>query len=178
MRAFVRMVSCLLGLAAASLGGLLVLEVGWHWLWPADAPVLVPWPAWRARLDQLSWTDAPVRIAAVVLVAAGLLLLLAAAGARRRDVRLRDPMNGVSVSTSPRSLARLVGHHVRTQDNVHGADVTATAKRVKVRATSRLEGAAQLRPRLHESVTALLDDVPLAARPRVTVVVDSPKDRK
>lgn len=177
MRIIVRLISCLSGLAVAGAGGLLAAEVGWHWVWPSDAPLLAPWPSWRTRLGELDWADGPVRITAAVLLVAGLLLLLIAANARRRDVRLHDPANGVSVSTSPRSLARLVGHHVRAQDNVNGASVTASAKKVRVRATSRLEAAATLRTRLHESVGELLRDVPLARQPRITIVVDSPKDR-
>ncbi|NBH10308.1 hypothetical protein GTY80_44580, partial [Amycolatopsis sp. SID8362] len=71
-----------------------------------------------------------------------------------------------------------VGLTVRAQDNVAGASVTASARRIRVRAKSTLEAEGELRPRLLETVSALLDDVPLARRPKVTVVVDSPKDRR
>jgi hypothetical protein len=47
-----------------------------------------------------------------------------------------------------------------------------------VRATSRLEEENQIRPRLLEAVSSLLDEVPLLKRPKVSVVVDSPKDRR
>ncbi|MGW5717807.1 DUF6286 domain-containing protein [Amycolatopsis sp. NPDC003865] len=178
MRVVVRLLSTLLGLAFAAAGALLALEVAWHWWRPASAPLLVPWPRWRAELASLGWDAYAVRVGAGVLAAAGLVLLLCALTAGNRAVRLTDPADEVSVSTSPRSLARLVGLTVRAQDNVAGATVTASARRVRVRAKSTLEAEGELRPRLLETVSALLDDVPLARRPKVSVVVDSPKDRR
>jgi hypothetical protein len=178
VRPIVRLLSTLLGVAFAAAGALLALEVGWHWWRPGSGPLLVPWPGWRAELASLGWDAYAVRVGAGVLAAAGLVLLLCALAARSRAVRLTDPADEVSVSTSPRSLARLVGLVVRAQDNVEGASVTASARRVRVRATSRLETEGALRPRLLETVATLLDDVPLARRPKVSVVVDSPKDRR
>lgn len=178
MRVFVRLLSTLLAIAVAGAGGLLALEVGWHWWRPGDSPLLVPWPQWRDRLAEIGWDSPAVKVTAGVLLAAGLVVLLVASAAKRRAVRLTDPADEVSVTTSPRSLARIVGNRVRTQDNVTGASVTASAKRVRVRATSRLATEGQLRPQLLESVRTLLDTVPLVRRPKVSVVVDSPKDRK
>ncbi|RZQ61355.1 DUF6286 domain-containing protein [Amycolatopsis suaedae] len=178
MRILVRLLSALLGLAVAAAGALLAVEVGWHWWRPGDAPLLVPWPQWRDHLAGLGWDSYAVRLTAGIVAGAGLLVLLAAAVARRRAIRLTDPATEVSVSTSPRALARLVGRTVRAQDNVTGATVTATARKVRVRATSRLSTEAELRPRLRETVTDLLADVPLVRQPRVSVVVDSPKDRR
>ncbi|MDT8914059.1 DUF6286 domain-containing protein [Amycolatopsis sp. PS_44_ISF1] len=178
MRVVVRLLSTLLALAVAAGGALLALEVGWHWWKPRSAPLLVPWPRWREHLAGLDWTATPVRVAAAVVLVAGLVLVALSLGAGRRAVRMTDPAEGVSVSTSPRSLARMVGLAVRAQDNVSGASVTAGARRIRVRASSRLEDEAQLRPRLLETVGTVLDGVPLAHRPKVTVVVDSPKDRR
>lgn len=178
MRVFVRLLSTLLALAVAGVGALLALEVGWHWWRPSDAPLLLPWPQWQDRLAETAWNDNAVRITAVIVAVIGLLLLILSAAARSRAVRLHDPATEVSVSTSPRSLARLVGHRVRGAENVTSASVTATARKVRVRATSRLATEQQLRPRLQETVTELLDDVPLSRKPKVTVVVDSPKDRR
>jgi hypothetical protein len=177
MRLFVRLLSALIGLALAATGVLLALEVGWAWWRPGRGTLFVPWTAWRDRLTELTWNNAAVRVTAIVVAVIGLLLILAAAAAGRRAIRLTDPANEVSVTTSPRSLARLVGVTVRAQDNVAGASVTASAKRIRVRATSRIETEGQLRPRLLETVTGLLDEVPLVRRPKVSVVVDSPKDR-
>jgi hypothetical protein len=175
---FVRLLSTLLALAVSAGGLLLALEVGWSWWRPADSPLLVPWPQWRDRLAELGWDSYVVRLTAGIAAAAGLILLLMSLSARRREVRLHDPVTEVSVTTSPRSLARLVGQRVRAQDNVTGASVTASAKRVRVRATSRLEEENQLRPRLLEAVSSLLDEVPLLKRPKVSVVVDSSRDRR
>jgi hypothetical protein len=175
---FVRLLSTLLALVVAAGGLLLALEVGWYWWRPGDAPLLVPWPEWRDRLAEVGWDSYVVRLAAGIAAGAGLILLLMSLSARRRDVRLHDPVTEVSVTTSPRSLARLVGHQVRAQENVTGAAVTASATKVWVRATSRLEEENQLRPRLLEAVSSLLDELPLLKRPKVSVVVDSPKDRR
>ncbi|WP_216205541.1 DUF6286 domain-containing protein [Amycolatopsis aidingensis] len=178
MRVFVRLLSTLLALAVAAAGGFIALEVGWHWWRPADAPLLLPWPSWQAQLSELQWTSTGLRLVAGITAATGLVLVLAALIARRRSIRLHDPAPSVSVTTSPRSLARLVGHRVRSQDNVDGATVTASAKKVRVRAVSRLEDEQQLRPRLAETVGELLGEIPLTKRPKVSVVVDSPKDRR
>ncbi|MEV6910977.1 DUF6286 domain-containing protein [Amycolatopsis sp. NPDC051071] len=178
MRLFVRLLSALIGLALAAAGVLLALEVGWGWWRPGRGPLFLPWDAWRDRLAELTWGGSSVRLAAIVAGVVGLLLILAAASAGRRAIRLTDPANEVSVTTSPRSLARLVGVTVRAQDNVAGAKVTASAKKIRVRAISRMETEGQLRPRLLETVSGLLDEVPLVRRPKVSVVVDSPKDRR
>ena len=178
MRVFVRLVSTLLGLGLAAAGALLALEVGWAWWRPGSVPLLVPWPRWQAQLAALGWDAYAVRVAAGLLAAAGLVLVLCALAAGNRAIRLTDPADEVSVALSPRALARLVGMTVRAQENVSGATVTASARRVRVRATSRLEAEAELRPRLLATVTTLLDDVPLVRRPKVSVVVDSPKDRR
>ncbi|MEU6645470.1 DUF6286 domain-containing protein [Saccharomonospora sp. NPDC046836] len=178
MRGLVRFFSALLALAVAAAGVLLVLEVAWRWARPGAAPLLVPWPAWRASLSELTWTSMAVQVTALVVAVVGLVLLIVASTARSRDVRLHDPATEVSVTTSPRSLARLVGQHVRAQDNVTGATVTASARKVRVRALSRLETEQQLRPRLTESVALFLGDLPLTQRPKISVVVDSPKDRR
>ncbi|GAB2776533.1 DUF6286 domain-containing protein [Amycolatopsis magusensis] len=178
MRVFVRLLSTLLGLAVAVAGALLAAEVGWHWWRPAEAPLIVPWREWQAELSTLNWTSGPVRLIAALVAVGGLILVLLAASARRRAVRLTDPAEEVSVTTTPRSLARLVGRHVRAEDNVTGASVTASAKKVRVRATSRLATERELRPHLLWVVRELVADVPLARKPRVSVVVDSPKDRR
>lgn len=177
MRVFVRIVAALLALALAAAGTLLALEVGWLWLRPTEGPLLVPWPDWRDRLAEVSWESTPVQVTAWITAVAGLGLLVAALAARRREVVLADPAPGVSVRTSPRSLARIVGTRVRAEDGVRGASVTATPAKVKVRATSRLVGEEQLRPRLTGVVGDLLADLPLVRAPRVSVVVDSPRDR-
>lgn len=178
MRVLVRLLSTLLALAAVAIAAVVVLEVAWHWWRPEDVPLLAPWPRWRETLAGLTWDSVPIRVLAAVTAGAGLLLVGVVLAARRRGVALHDPATEVSVSTSPRSLARLVGHRVRAQDNVERATVTASAKKVRVRAVSRMETEGELRPRLLESVAELLAELPLATTPKVSVVVDSPKDRR
>ncbi|RJQ85248.1 DUF6286 domain-containing protein [Amycolatopsis panacis] len=178
MRVAVRLLSTVLALAIAGGGALLALEVGWHWWQPDRGPLLIPWPQWRTILSTVDWVSTPMRITAGIVVVVGIVLALLAFGAGDRKVPMTEPADGVSVSTSPRALARMVGIAVRAQDNVRGVSVTASARRVRVRATSRLESEEQLRPRLVETVTTVLDDLPLVRRPKVTVVVDSPRDRR
>ncbi|SFQ60313.1 hypothetical protein SAMN05421810_110156 [Amycolatopsis arida] len=178
MRVFVRFLSALLALAVVAAGGFTVLEVGWHWWRPAQAPLVVPWPRWLARLGEVGWDATQVRVLAGAAVAAGLALILVAATARRRLIRLHDPAPGIAVTMSPRSLARLVGHRVREQATVDSATVVASAGRVRVRAASRSVTEEELRPRLTSLVAELVTDLPLARRPAVSVVVDSPKDRR
>ena len=178
MRVLVRSLSALLSLGIAVVGALLALEVGWAWLRPDNGWLLVPWPQWRDYLDGLAWHSTTVRVVAGVLAGAGLVLLLIAATARRRDVLLQDPADEVSVLTSPGSLARIVGQRVRVEDNVSGVSVTATPKKIRVRASSRLESEEQLRPRLMEVVRSTVDDLPLVQTPRISVVVNSPRDHR
>jgi hypothetical protein len=177
VRVLLRLLSPLLGLAVAAAGALLAAEVGWAWARPHGGHLLVPWPSLVARLGDHDWASRPVRLTAAAVAVAGLLLLLVAATARCRDVRLRDPAPGIAVTTSPRSLARLVGHRVRAEDGVGSASVTASHRRVRVRATSRFESGAELRPRLVEVVGEVVDALPVPRAPRVSVAVSSPKDR-
>lgn len=178
MRSLVRLLSVLLGLLIAMAGGLLAAETAWQWFRPQDAPLLSPWPAWRERLDVLTWASTEVRLVAAGVALVGLLILLAALLARPRTIRMANPATEVTVFTTPRSLARAVGHHVRQQENVDSASVSATARKVRVRASSRFVPAAVLRPRLVEAVTDLLDDLPLGKRPRISVAVRSTRGRR
>ncbi|RKT53495.1 DUF6286 domain-containing protein [Saccharothrix australiensis] len=170
MRVLLRLLSPFLGLAVAGAGGLLVAEVAWRW---AGRGRLLPW--WPTGL---TWTDERVRTAALLTAVAGLLLLVLAMAARRKDVRLHAPADGVVVTTTPTALARVVGHRVRAVEGVSGASVTASRRRVRVRATSRRHDEAALRPRLLDAARAVVRDLPMPSPPKVSVVVDSPKDRE
>ncbi|MGH3519100.1 MAG: DUF6286 domain-containing protein [Haloechinothrix sp.] len=167
----------MLGLAFAAVGGVVALEVGWQWWRPDAAPLLVPWQAWRAQLAGVTWASTGTRTIAGLVAAAGAVVLLAALAARRRSIRLRDPATEVSVTTSPRSIARVVGERVRAEGDVTGASVIATGKKVRVRATTRIRTENELHPRLVDVVDELLADLPLVRKPRVSVIVDSPRDR-
>lgn len=179
MRILLRLLVPLFGLAVAAAGALLALEAGWALARPDAGVLLAPWPAWRDSLATYSWSDIPVLVGGGVLALAGLLLMLMAARARRRDVRMVDPTDDVTVVTSPRSLARMIGQRVREEGGVNAASVTATRRKVRVRATaSRLRSEAELGPALISQVTELVSDLPLARMPQVHVVVRSPKDRR
>jgi hypothetical protein len=57
MRILLRLLSPLLGLAAAALKGLVALEINWARVRPADGPLVLPWPAWQATLQGWNWTS-------------------------------------------------------------------------------------------------------------------------
>jgi hypothetical protein len=166
VRVLLRVLSPLLGLASAAAGALLVFAVARHWSgrgWPS-------WPDW-------SWVDRPVLLIGAGVAVGGLCLLVVVSRAGVSQVPLDDPADGVRVVTTPTSLARVVGHRVRAEDGVVDVSVTASRRKVRVRATSRLHDEASLRPRLLEVARGALDELPLPVRPKVSVVVISPKDR-
>ncbi|WP_433270514.1 DUF6286 domain-containing protein [Actinosynnema sp. CS-041913] len=172
MRVLLRLLSPFLGLAVAGIGVLLIAEVAWQ---SAGRGHLIPGAV--TDLPGLSWTDDRVRVPALITAIAGLLLLVIALTARRRFVRLHAPGDGIVVTTSATAVARVVGHRVRQEEGVSGASVTASRRKVHVRATSRLHDEATLRPRLMEVVGETVRRLPIANRPKVSVVVHSPKDR-
>ena len=172
MRVLLRVLSPLLGLALAAAGALLVVVVVRHWSgrgWPA-------WPDWS--WPDWSWVDRPVLVIGAWVAVGGLFLLVLASRAGVSQVPLDDPADGVRVATTPASLARVVGHRVRAEDGVVDVSVAASRRKVRVRATSRLHEEASLRPRLLEVARAAVDDLPMPVRPKVSVVVVSPKDRR
>ncbi|MGH3631976.1 MAG: DUF6286 domain-containing protein, partial [Sciscionella sp.] len=160
MRILVRLLSSLLGLVIAAAGVLLAVESVWAWIYPAKGGLVVGWRAWQRTLSGMHWNDQTVQLIAGGVLIVGLLLLIISSTARRGGVRFNDPSDDVSVTTSPRSLARIVGHRVRAEDGVSSASVSATARKVKVRATSQLQREGELRPRLREITTDLLGTLP------------------
>ena len=166
MRVLLRVLSPLLGLALAAGGVLVVVAVAWHWSGRRITP-----PDW-------SWVDRPVLLIGACLVVGGLFLLVLASRSGVGQVALDDPADGVRVVTTPTSLARVVGHRVRAEDGVLDASVSASRRKVRVRATSRLHDEATLRPRLLDVARAAVEELPMPVRPKVSVVVISPKDRR
>lgn len=177
MRVLLRVLAPLLGLALAAVGVLVVVEVVAAWIGSAGTTgsdgVIVPWPSWQQTLDGLLWATTPVRITAIVVAVVGLLLLLVALAARRHDVPLRPPAPDVTVTTSPQALARMVGRRVRAADAVSSAAVTASRRAISVRAQGwePTDGGTGLAESVRADVESLLDDLPLANRPRVSVAV-------
>lgn len=176
MRVLLRVLAPLLGLALAAAGVLLAIEVVAAWVrTPATTGLLVPWPDWRTSLEGLTWADAPVPGIAIGVAVIGLLLVALGLLARRHDIALTAPTPEVAVTTSPRVLARLVGRRVRATDGVAAATVTATRRRISVGARAWNDAGSGLRSTVGSSVDALLDELPLAHRPRVAVTVQQRK---
>ena len=172
MRALLRVLAPLLGIAVAAAGVLVVIEVVAAWVLPGTARgLLVPWPDWVATLAGLSWNQSPVPGIAIGVGVAGLLLIIVGLAARRAEVRLEAPPVDMTVTTSPRVLARLVGTRVRDSDDVLSASVTASARRVAVTALVWHDAPPDLREVIVGRVQVLLDELPLRRRPRVAVSV-------
>jgi hypothetical protein len=167
-----RVLAPLLGLVLATVGVLVVIEVVAAWVLPGDeGGLLVPWPDWGNTLAGLSWSENVVRGVAIGVGVVGLLMLLVALTARRADVRLDAPSDDMTVTTSPRVLARLVGARVRASDDVLSASVTASARRVAVTARAWNDAPEELRETIIGRVQELLAELPLRRAPRVAVSV-------
>jgi len=176
MRVLLRILAPLLGLALAAAGVLFVIEVVAAWVRPdATAGLVVPWPDWRATLETLTWANTPVPAIAITVAVVGLLLVLLGLSARRSDVHLDGPSLEMAVTTAPRVLARLVGTRVRATDDVAGATVTASARKVAVRAQSWNDASRELRGTVTTRVNDLITELPLRRRPRVSVSLQERK---
>jgi hypothetical protein len=179
VRILLRLIVALLGLIVAAAGFVLAVEVGWAWWRPGHGSLLVPWRQWLVRAHQLNWTSGQVRLTAVIVAVAGLVLLLLAVAARRaRRVPLDEQSADLTVVTTPRSLARLVGRAVRAEDGVNSASVTATRRRVRIKAVSRLNTKQELTPRLTETARQAVADLPLPRTPKVRVAVTSERGQR
>ncbi|MCW0211969.1 MAG: DUF6286 domain-containing protein [Pseudonocardia sp.] len=180
MRILLRLLAPLLGLAIAAAGAIAIIEVVAAWVRPGSTGVVVPWSAWQSSLTELTWSDNPVPVIGIVVGVIGLLLLVLVALARRHDVPLNSPSEEMTVSTSPRVLARLVGRHVRATDEVAGATVSASARKVAVTAEGYTRpdptDGGDLRTTVRERVDGLLDELPLTYRPRVAVTTRTRKE--
>lgn len=170
MRLLLRVLAPLLGLVLAVVGLAIVVETVTLWVAPASSPLVVPWPAWQAAAEGLTWQSGAVRGTAIVVGVVGLFVLVLGLVARRHDVYLADPVPEVTVTTSPRSLARAVGHEVRSHSDVVSASVVASTKKITVKA-STLDPAEAVREDVRARVDEMLARLPLARRPRVSVSV-------
>jgi Family of unknown function (DUF6286) len=177
VRFLLRLLSPLLGLAVAAVGVLLLIEVVTAWVAPASSPLVVPWPSWQSALTAATWSSSLVETIAIVVAVVGFLVLLVGLVARRHDVRLTDPVPEVTVTTSPRSLARAVGHEVRSHSEVVSASVVASGSKVVVKAGT-LDDPESVRQSVRERIDQLFTRLPLARRPRVAVSVAPTKGVK
>lgn len=177
MRLLLRVLAPLLALLLAVAGLALVVETVTAWVAPASSPLVVPWPAWRTAIEGLTWQSGSVRAVAIVVGVVGLFVLILGLVARRHDVFLADPVPEVTVTTSPRSLARAVGHEVRSHDDVVSASVVASSSKITVKAAT-LDPAEEVRAAIRDRVTEMLVRLPLARRPRIAVSVTTTKGVK
>jgi hypothetical protein len=172
VRAVLRVLAPLVALALAAACVLLVIEVVAAWVLPAsEGGLLVPWSQWGATLADLSWNEKPVRATAIGVGVVGLLMVAVALAARRADVRLDAPSADMTVTTSPRVLARLVGTRVRASDDVFSASVTASERRVAVTVRAWNDAPDELRETVIGRVQEVLDELPMRRKPRVAVSV-------
>lgn len=175
MRVLLRVLTPLLALALAAVGVLVVIEVVAAWVRPsATAGLVVAWHEWRAVLEQTTWADNPVPGIAIGVGVVGLFLLLLGLSVRRADI-LFDAPDAMTVTTSPRVLARIIGRRVRAAEDVAAATVTASSRKVTVSAEGWGDAGPDLRTSVEERVGELLDQLPLRQRPRTSVTV---QDRK
>ena len=107
----------------------------------------------------------------------GLLVTIVGLVARRHDVVLTEPVPEVTVTTSPRSVARAVGHEVRSHADVVSASVVASQKKIVVKAGT-LDTPEEVRTAVRERVDSALTRLPLARRPRVSVSVSATRGVK
>lgn len=170
MRLLLRLLFPLLGLLVGLVGLAIAVETVTAWVAPTSSPLVVPWPSWRDGLAGVTWQSGLVRGVAIAVGVVGLFVLLVGFSARRRDVYLADPVPEVTVTTSPRSLARAVGHEVRSHDDVVSASVVASTKKIIVKAAT-LDSPEGVRTAVRERVDELLGRLPLARRPKVSVSV-------
>jgi hypothetical protein len=176
VRVLVRVLAPLLGLAVAVVGVVVVLEVLAAWARPGTtAGLVVPWTEWYAALGRISWTDAPVPGIAIGTAVVGILLVLVGLLARRTAIAVDGPAPEITVTTSPRVLARLVGRRVRAAEDVAAASVTASRRKVSVAAEVWSDAAPELGDSVRTRVEDLLDELPLHHRPRVAVTVQNRK---
>jgi hypothetical protein len=167
LRVLLRVLAPLLGLTMAAAGVLLVIEVVAASVRPGvPTGLVVPWHDWRATLENTTWADAPVPGIAIGVGVLGLLLVLVGLLARRSDVALDGPTPEMIVTTAPRVLARLVGRRVRATDDIAGASVTASRRKISVAAQAWGTAGPELRDTVRARVDELLDELPLRRRPR------------
>lgn len=170
MRLLLRLLFPLLGLLVALIGLAIAVETVTLWVAPTSSPLVVPWTSWRDGLTSVTWQSGGVTAAAVLVGIVGLFVLVIGMSGRRRDVYLAEPVPEVTVTTSPRSLARAVGHEVRSHDDVVSASVVASTKKIVVKAAT-LEAPDGVRASVRGRVDELLTRLPLATRPKVSVSV-------
>jgi hypothetical protein len=168
MRYVNRVVMILLALALMAAGVLAAVEVGLAAL--SRPPLVVQREHVTEVLQRSRWADVPVRGVLLAVAVVGLVLLVAQLVPRRtRLLPITDPTPGVTTATTRRSLERALRRAATGADGIVAASVTASRRRVKVRAVTGLRDVTGLRTGLVAAVTEQLDGIGLARRPALSV---------
>lgn len=177
MRLIDRLLSPLLAVAVTVLAVVVVVEVAA--LAFGSGPVWVDWTgAYQQGVDR-TWRDGPVRAVCAGLAAAGLLLLLAQLKPRRPShLPVRSSLSGVDARVTRHGLTTAARTAATGVDGVSRATVRLRRGSIRVRARSRLgdrEQARALSGPVEQAVSARVDRLELARRPRVRVRVQPRK---
>ncbi|MCW2611633.1 MAG: hypothetical protein JWM15_2879 [Cryptosporangiaceae bacterium] len=168
MRYVNRVLAVLLGLTLAAAGVLTALEVGLAAL--TRPPLVFPHERITEVLQRSRWEDAPVRGVLLGIAVLGLVLLVAQLVPRRtRLLPIADPTPGVAVATTRRSLERALRRAATGADGISAASVTASPRRVRIRAVTGLRDVTGVQPGLVAAVDDQLDGIGLARRPTLSV---------
>lgn len=181
MRALNRLVSALLALAVIGAGGLAAAEVfvaRVHWGWLPGAPLVVPYDTWLKELRAHHWSDTIVLVGSIGGIVAGLVLLSLAASAKERRIQMDASHPEIDLSTSRRSLARVLAHDAEEIEGVGGASAGVRNKTAKVRARLRLGDPDEVREAVRARAQARLDSLPLRRRPKLSVDVSDSRRYK
>lgn len=157
--------------AVLFLGGLLAV-VDILLVQAGQTAFLVPTGHWAAWLRAQTFGAGIVRLTCGALAVVGLLLLLCALRpGRPRALRLPSRAEGITVTAARRELERTLATAAARVDGVASARVKARRRRVRIRAATTLRQPGDLTTRVHQAVTARLNELGLGGtlRPRVTL---------
>lgn len=171
MRLLNRLLAALLALALLGLALLIVIEVAAHLL--NDGPALVPYDTWVERLRTVPWTDTVVRLVAIGAALVGLLLLLSALTARDRRFVLPTELPDLTLTTSPRAVARMLRRRAEMVSGVSSATAVVGRHRARVEAVVPFRDPDQAEYELNQVLSQALGSVPWKHHPTLWVAVQS-----
>jgi hypothetical protein len=176
MRYVNRILVVLLALTMAVTGVLAAVEIGLAAL--GRPPLVLPRAQLTDVLQRSRWTDAQVEGVLLGVAVLGLVLLAGQLVPRRtRLLAIADATPGVTAATTRRSLERALRRAARGADGITAASVTATPRRVKVRAVTALRDVTGIQANLVATVDDQLDGIGLAHRPPVSVSLRQKESR-
>lgn len=143
-----------------------------------EAPVLVPYDDWLSALRTTPWQDNIVRIVAGSVVALGVVLIFASLGARDRRFVLPTELPNLTLTTSPRAVARMLRRRAEMVSGVKQASAVVTRHRARVVALVPLGDPDRAEEELYESLSAALGSVPWKKQPTLYVGVQARSGRR